>query len=110
MSLKYVISSVLSFQSTDLKQRTSVTARLQLRVLFSKQRKVHPRGVRAGQSQRGGLDPSWFPLFIHLSLAPEPAPWKLGEPGGYFFHLRSLLRSSDFLWFHFRMLFPFFVF
>ena len=43
-----VISSVLSHRSRDLKQWTSVTARLELKVLFSKQGKVHPRGVRAG--------------------------------------------------------------
>ena len=40
--------SVLSHCSKYLKQWTSVTARLQLRVLFGRQRIVHPRGVRAG--------------------------------------------------------------
>ena len=48
MSGDYVISSVLSCHNKDLKLRTSITAWLQLRVLFSKQRIVHPRDMRAG--------------------------------------------------------------
>ena len=91
-------------------QRMSVTACLQLRVLFSKPRKVHPRGVRAGWSQRRGLDPSWFLLFIHLSLAPSLPYGNWPSQGGCFSHLRFLLWSSDFLLFHFCMLFAFFVF
>ena len=74
-----VTSLVLSRHSKDLKQRTSVTARLQLRVLLGKQRKVHPQGVRAGRPQRRGLNPSWLPLFIRLPPPPlEPAQCKLG--------------------------------
>ena len=72
-----ILDSVFPQQRFET-QQTRVTARLRLRVLFSKPRKVHPRGVRAGQPQRGGLNPSWLPLFIHVSLAPEPALWKLG--------------------------------
>ena len=48
LSGECVISSVLSHHNKDLKQWTSVLARLQLSVLFSKQRIVHPQGVRAG--------------------------------------------------------------
>ena len=61
-----VIYSVLSHHSKDLKQQTNVTAWLQLRVLFSKQRIVHLQGVRVGQPQRRGLNP-WLPPFIHFS-------------------------------------------
>ena len=43
-----VISSVQSCHSKDLKWQTSVTAQLQLRVFFGKQRIVHPQGIRAG--------------------------------------------------------------
>ena len=74
-----VTSSVLSHHSKDLKWKTSFTARLQLRVLLGKQGKVQPQGVRAGRSQRQGLNPSWLPLFICLSPPLlEPAQCKLG--------------------------------
>ena len=76
MSEVCIISSVL--RNKDLKWQTSVTAWLQLRPLFSKQRIVHPQGVRAGQPQRRGLNPSCLPLFMHFSLHPEPALCKLG--------------------------------
>ena len=79
MSGECVISSVLSDHSKDLKWRASVTAQLQLRVLFGKQRKVHPRGVTGGRPQRRGLNPSWLPLFRRLSPPLlEPALCKLG--------------------------------
>ena len=55
----------VSHHSKDLKQQTSVTAWLQLRVLFSKQRIVHLQSVRVGRPQRRGLNP-WLPPFIHL--------------------------------------------
>ena len=48
LSGECVISSVLSHHNKDLKWWTSVTALLQLRVLFSKQRIAYPQGVRAG--------------------------------------------------------------
>ena len=48
LSAKCVISSVLFQHNKDLKQRTSVTAQLQLRILFSKRSTVYPQGVRAG--------------------------------------------------------------
>ena len=43
-----VISSVLSHLIKDWKQRTSVTAQLQLRLLVSKQSTVYPQGMRVG--------------------------------------------------------------
>ena len=63
---EYVISLVLSCCSKDLKQWTSVTALLQLRVLFSKQRIVHPRGMRLGWPQREASIHlgSSFPMFV----------------------------------------------
>ena len=67
-----VISLVLSHHSKNLKWRTSVTVGYSS-VLFSKQRTVHPRGMRMSQPQRKGLNLSWLPSF--LSLSPPPAPW-----------------------------------
>ena len=79
LSGKCEISLVLSCCSKDLKQKTSVTAWLQLRVLFGKQRKVHPQGMKAGRPQRRGLNLSWLLPFICLSPPHlEPALCKLG--------------------------------
>ena len=84
MSGECVISLGLSLCSKDLKWWASVRAWLQLRVLFSKQRRVHPQGMRAGWPQRRDLSPSWLPAFIHLSSPSESAVCKLGQPGGLF--------------------------
>ena len=73
-----VISLVLSHHCKDLKQQTSVTTRLQLRVLFHKQSKVHPCGVRAGRPQRRDPNLSWLPLpicFVSSSLSLPYANW-----------------------------------
>ena len=51
MSGECVISLVLSCCNKNLKWRTSVTAWLQLRVLFSKQRIIHSWGMRVSQSK-----------------------------------------------------------
>ena len=48
MSGECVISLVLSCHNKDLKLWTSITVWLQLRVLFSKQRIVHPRDMMVG--------------------------------------------------------------
>ena len=64
MSGEFIISSVLSRHNKDLKWWVSVTAQLQLRVLFSRQRIVHSQGMRAGWPQRVGLNLFWLPLFI----------------------------------------------
>ena len=77
-----VISLVLSWRSKDLKWWTSITAGLQPRVLFGKQRKVHPFFcMRVGQPQRRGLIRAWLPPFICLSPPRlEPALCKLAWP------------------------------
>ena len=51
VSAECVISLVLSCCNKNLKWQTSVTAWLQLRVLFSKQRIIHPRGMRVSHSK-----------------------------------------------------------
>ena len=111
---KCEISSVLSCHSKDLKRQTSVTALLQLRVLFGKQRKVYPWGMKVGRPQRRGLNPSWLPPFIRLSPPYlEPALCKLGYPRRgciCLWELKFSLQSADILLFHFCRLFPFFVF
>ena len=76
--LRYVEGVVLSCRSKDVKRWTSVTAWLQLSVLFSKQRKVHPRGGRAGQPQRRSLNLLGFLLLSICLLHAEPALCKLG--------------------------------
>ena len=78
-------------------------------VLFGKQRKIHPQGLRAGQPkrrERPNLGSSSYFFFLPLSL--PYVIWASQE--GCLFHLRFSLHSSDFLLFHFCGLFPFFVF
>ena len=64
----------------------SVTALCYSSVLFRKQRKIHPRGMRAGRpkrlrEKRNPQTPSSIlaPLFISFSPPPEPALCKLGR-------------------------------
>ena len=70
-----VICLVLSYGSKDLKWHTSVTVQLQLRVLFGKQRIVHPPGVRADWPQKRGLNLYWPPHFIHFVSSPLILPY-----------------------------------
>ena len=72
-----VISSVLSCHSKILKQRlTSVTAQCYSSVLFGKQRKIHPPGMKAGQHKRNkekrslrlNFGSSFYMFFSHSSL------------------------------------------
>lgn len=44
-------------QRFEMFEMTSVITQLQLRVLFGKQRIVHPQGMRAGRPQRKDLNP-----------------------------------------------------
>ena len=106
-----VISLVLS-HNKDLKWQTSVTALLELRVLFSKQRIVHPWGMKAGWPQKRDLSLSWLPLFIHFVSSPWACPMQSGlaRKRVCLFHLRFSLWSMDFLLFHFCGIFLFFVF
>ena len=104
------VRGVCNFLSSVSPQQ-SVTAWLQLS--FIKQRIVHPlhEGMRAGQSQRRALNPSWLPLFctfVSSRLSLPYVNWPSQE--GCFFHLRFSLQSLDSLLFHFYGLFPFFVF
>ena len=69
LSGECVISIVLFCHGTHSKWWSSVTPRLQLRVLFSKQRIVHPQG-------EGGLTPKERPqssFYTFCLLPPEPA-------------------------------------
>ena len=52
MSVEFVISSVLSCRSKDLKRWTSVTVQLQLRVLFSKQKESTPLRHEGGPTPK----------------------------------------------------------
>ena len=77
-------------------------------------RKIHLWGVRARRSkdtrrapQRAGERQSWLwllYLYVYLSLGLSYVNWASQEC--CLFYLRSSLRSSDLLLFHFRGLFP----
>ena len=100
MQIECVISSVLSHHDKDLKRQTSVTARLQPRVLFGKQ-----RIVSASTSLRF--------LFLYVCLLlPDSALCKLGltKKGACWFHLSFSLWSLNFSFVPFHGLFLFFVF
>ena len=84
---------------------------LQFRVSFSERRKVHPRGVRAGQAQRRGLTHPGFLLLFTCLLPAEPALGRLGYPRrGRVCFTEFSLQVASFLLFYFHGLFPFFVF
>ena len=84
---EFIISLVLSLHSKNLKRRTD---QCYSSVLFDKQRKRHPRGVRVGRPKRRKEKPStttppppppaqfWLLLLYVISLHPEPALCKLG--------------------------------
>ena len=102
-----VISLVLSHCSKDLKWGTSVTAWFQFKLIFAKQRIIYPSGVRAGQPQRRGLNPSWLLLLIHFVsslLSLSYTNWANLE--GCLFYPRFSLQSMNLFLFHFCRFFP----
>ena len=104
-----IISQVLSYHTKDLKWRTSVTAQLQLWVLFGKQRIVPPRGVRAGWLQRKDLNLSWLPLFM-FCLPPNwacPVQIGLATGRGMFVSPEVLTLVHGFSFVPFSQAFPF---
>ena len=82
-------------------------------VLFLKQRKIHPQGVRAGRPKRHKeKPPAQFSLLFLYVFSPPPGPalCKLGQPGVLFVLpevLTLVLRSFFVL---FSQAFPFLVF
>lgn len=95
--------SVCSYHSKNSKQQTSVATWLQLKILLSRQQTVYPQDMRAGQTQRCGLDLLCFPFYTSVS-----SPWSLIgsvlwdvppsiRKGPYFSHQRFPLWSLDFL-------------
>ena len=82
-----VISSVLSHYNKDLKWRTSVTASLQLRVLFGKEN-PSPR-MKMSWPRRRGVSRSWLPLFIcfgssHLACPRQTRQTRASQEGDLF--------------------------
>ena len=53
-------------------RQTSVAAWLQLNILLGREQTVYPQDVRAGQTQRCGLDPSLLPFLYFCLLFLEP--------------------------------------
>ena len=103
-----VISLVLSHPSQDVK----CSQVLQLRILFSKRRKVHPHECRSTPKERPlffrapklkSVLASSFYIFVYCSLKPPYVNWASQEE--CVFHLKFSLQPSDFLLFHFWGLF-----
>ena len=137
MSGEFVISSVLSrcgqkFETTDrpvlhprvnFLRQTSVTAPCNFfrqisiavpcysSVLFRKQRKIHPQGVRADWPQKTWREEKplaqfWL-LFLHIYLLPLGLPYvNWASQECCLFYLRFSLQSSDLPLFYFCRLFP----
>ena len=114
LSANCVISSVLFQHNKGLKQRTRVTAQLQLRILFGKRSTVYPQGVRAAWPQRKGLNLSWL-LFLerHLGDILSPLPWacptqmRASEEEGMFVSCEAPYGVSGFSFVPFSWAFPF---
>ena len=110
-----IVGRVCNFLSSVSPQQrfewwASVTAPLQLRVLFHRQRIVHPRGVRAGQTQRRDPSLSQLPLFkCFVSSPSEPVLCKpgLAMKGVCLFRRRFSLWSVYFSFVPFVWAFPF---
>ena len=114
-ALRSWIDSIIALRSRidyviTLRQ-ISVTAQF----YFKDSRKIHLRGVRARRSkdmrrrepQRGGEGQSWLwllCLYVYVSLGLSYVNWASQEC--CLFYLRSSLRSSELLLFHFHGLFP----
>ena len=86
----HIVGGVCNFlTSVSPQQKFEATDRpvLQLSyssVLFGKQRKIHPQGMRTGQpKRRAGLN-FGFSFHLFFSSPTEPALCKLGQPGGLF--------------------------
>ena len=105
--------------TVQLNQRTSDIAQLQLSltggpvfqlgyvsVLFNRQRKVHPRGLRAG-SPREEVSCSIWLLFLFVFLLPLILPYvNWASQEGCLFQLRFSVWSSNLPLFHFCGLLP----
>ena len=105
---EFAIPLVLCLRSKNLKQWTD---QCYSSVLFGKQRKMHPGGVRAGWPKR--CKEKWdqrlnfgssFNMFFLLPLKLPYLNWVSQE--GCWFHLRFSLFSSDLPLFYFHRVFP----
>ena len=70
-----VISSILCCCNKDLKWQTSVTAWLQLRVLFRKQRIIHPWRCEGRSTPKARPHPYWLSLFISFASSSPKLPY-----------------------------------
>ena len=107
LSGEWVISSSLSHLSENLKQQTSVTARLQLSFIWQAKESTSLRW-EDGPTQKKRVS-ILAPFLIFLFPLNLPCVnWASQE--GSLFHLRFSLWSLDLPLFYFCWLFPFFVF
>ena len=89
----------------------SVIALCYSSVLFRKQRKIHPRGVRAADPKdvrrREALQPNFGSSFYMFFLLPLSLPYvNWASQEGCLFYLRFSLQSSDLPLFYFHGLSP----
>ena len=106
LSGEFVISSVLSHCTKNLKWWTD---QCYSSILFGKQRKIHPWGLRKKRREVPLLNfGSSFYMFFLLPMSLPYVNWASQE--GCLFYRRFLLRSLDLPLFYFHGLFPFFVF
>ena len=124
LSGQFVISSVLSTAAKIWSdRRTSVTAWCYISVLFGEQRKVHPRGTRAGWPKRceekENLWPNFgssFYMFFLLPLSLPSVNWASQEgcffspevltPVLHLFYFHGIFLSLSFSHHYFGLLFP----
>ena len=119
MSGEFVISSVLSQHNENLKRqtsvtplrRTSVTAQFYLSskgtYILEAREHADPKDVKRREALQSNFDPFFTCFFPH---PPEPAPCKLGYPGGLFVlpEVLTLVLGPSFVLF--SQAFPFLVF
>ena len=81
-----------------------------VKILFSKERIVHPQRHESGPTPKERPQPVLTPYFIHfVSPCPEPARCKLGiaREGACLFQQKFLFQSMEFSFVPFSWAFPF---
>ena len=106
---EYIISSVLSHRSKNLKRQTSVTAQLKLSFIW--QAKENTSQSREGTPSQKKREAQFWLLFLYVwSPPPEPVLCKLGQPGELFVSPEGLTPVLRFSFVLFLQASPVFVF
>ena len=102
MSGQFVISSILSCHSKNLKQWMDWCY---TSVLFGNQRKIHPQGVRVGRLNRSKEKPEaqfWFLFYMFFLLPLNLSYVNWASQEGCLFHMRFSIGPWTFLCFIFE--------